>query len=67
MPETVSVALAELASEVQEGLLALAVATGLQVLTALMEEDVTAGGPAPHYSGTLAGPVERCRPRTTPE
>jgi transposase-like protein len=42
VPEAVSVALAELAGEVQEGLLALAVGTGLQVLTALMEEDVTA-------------------------
>jgi transposase-like protein len=40
--EAVSVALAELAGEVQEGLLALAVGTGLQVLTALMEKDVTA-------------------------
>ncbi len=42
VPEAVSVALAELAGEVQEGLLALAVGAGLQVLTALMEEDVTA-------------------------
>jgi transposase-like protein len=42
VPEAVSVALAELAGEVQEGLLALAVGTGLQVLTALMEKDVTA-------------------------
>jgi putative transposase len=40
--EAVSVALAELAGEVQEGLLALAVGAGLQVLTALMEQDVTA-------------------------
>jgi putative transposase len=39
--EAVSVALAELAGEVQEGLLALAVGAGLQVLTALMEQDVT--------------------------
>src|SRR5437763_7985450 len=42
MPERVSVALAELAGEVREGLLALAVGTGLQVLAALMEADVTA-------------------------
>lgn len=41
-PEQVSVALAELAEEVQEGLLALAVGTGLQVMTAMMEADVTA-------------------------
>jgi putative transposase len=42
VPETVSVALAELAGEVQEGLLALAVGTGLQVMAAMMEADVTA-------------------------
>jgi transposase-like protein len=42
VPEAVSVALTELAGEVQEGLLALAVGTGLPVLTALMEADVTA-------------------------
>jgi putative transposase len=41
-PETVSVALAELASEAQEALLALAVGTGLQVMAAMMEADVTA-------------------------
>ena len=35
-------ALAELAGEVQEGLLALAVGTGLQVMAAMMEADVTA-------------------------
>jgi putative transposase len=40
VPKAVSVALAELADEVQEGLLALAVGAGLQVLTALMEDDV---------------------------
>jgi putative transposase len=40
--EVVSVVLTELVGEVQEGLLALAVGAGLQVLTALMEEDVTA-------------------------
>jgi putative transposase len=42
VPETVSVALAELAGELREGLLALAVGAGLQVMAALMEEDVTA-------------------------
>jgi transposase-like protein len=40
--ETVSVSLAELAGEVREGLLALAVGTGLRVMAAIMEEDVTA-------------------------
>ena len=42
VPDTVNVALAELAGELREGLLALAVGTGLQVMAALMEEDVTA-------------------------
>jgi transposase-like protein len=42
VPEQVSVALAELAGEMREGLLALAVGTGLQVMVALMEEDVSA-------------------------
>jgi putative transposase len=42
VPETVSVAMAELAEDMREGLLALAVGTGLQVMAAIMEEDVTA-------------------------
>jgi putative transposase len=42
MPETVSVAMAEIAEDMQEGLLALAVGTGLQVMQQLMESDVTA-------------------------
>jgi transposase-like protein len=42
VPEQVSVALGELVGEVGEGLLALAVGTGLQVLSAMMEADVTA-------------------------
>ena len=42
VPDTVSVALAELAGEMREGLLALAVGTGLQVMAAIMEQDVTA-------------------------
>jgi putative transposase len=42
MPETVSVAMSEIAEDMQEGLLALAVGTGLQVMSALMEQDVTA-------------------------
>jgi transposase-like protein len=41
-PDTVSVALAELAGELREGLLALAVGAGLQVLAAMMEDDVAA-------------------------
>jgi hypothetical protein len=39
VPDTVSVSLAELAGELREGLLALAVGTGLQVVVAIMEED----------------------------
>ena len=42
VPDTVSVTLTELASEMREGLLALAVGAGLQVMAAIMEEDVTA-------------------------
>ena len=42
VPERVSVVLAELAGEMREGLLALAVGTGLQVMAAIMEADVTA-------------------------
>jgi hypothetical protein len=38
----VSAPLGELAGELREGLLALAVGTGLQVMAALMEADVTA-------------------------
>jgi transposase-like protein len=42
LPEAVSVALAELAGDVQEGLLAMAVGTGLQVMAAMMTADVEA-------------------------
>jgi putative transposase len=42
VPDTVSVALSELAGELREGLLALAVGTGLQVMAAIMEQDVAA-------------------------
>jgi len=40
-PERVSVAMAEIAERMQEGLLALAVGAGLQVMQALMDADVT--------------------------
>jgi putative transposase len=40
LPERVTVAVAELASAAHEGLLALAVGTGLQVLEVMLEEDV---------------------------
>ena len=40
-PERVTVVMAEIAEHMREGLLALAVGTGLQVMAALMEADVT--------------------------
>lgn len=49
VPERVSVAMAEIAENMGEGLLALAVGAGLQVMAALMEADVSA----------LAGPKGR--------
>jgi putative transposase len=66
MPETVSVAMAEIAEDMGEGLLALAVGTGLQVMQAIMAEDVTAAcGPKGKHDpartavrhGTEAGSV----------
>jgi putative transposase len=42
VPEWVSVAMAEIAGSMREGLLALAVGTGLQVMQVLMEAEVTA-------------------------
>jgi hypothetical protein len=41
LPERVSVAMTEIAENMHEGLLALAVGAGLQVMQALMEADVT--------------------------
>ncbi len=49
LPEEVTVALTELAGAAKEGLLALAVATGLQVMHTIMQEDVT----------TICGPKGR--------
>ena len=42
VPDAVTVAMADLAGELREGLLALAVGAGLQVMDALIEESVTA-------------------------
>jgi putative transposase len=42
LPEAVKVAMAELAGDVQEGLLAMAVGTGMQVMAARMNADVEA-------------------------
>ena len=41
IPQCVSVAMAEIAENMHEGLLALAVGAGLQVMAALMDTDVT--------------------------
>ncbi|HZJ04244.1 MAG TPA: IS256 family transposase [Nocardioidaceae bacterium] len=66
MPEQVSVAMTQIAEEMREGLLALAVGAGLQVMGQLMEADVTAVcGPrgkhnparAANRHGTEAGSV----------
>ncbi|MCW2685475.1 MAG: transposase, mutator type [Mycobacterium sp.] len=52
-PERVNVAMAEIAENMQEGLLALAVGAGLQVMQALMEADVTAlAGPKGEHDAT---------------
>ena len=66
LPETVSVAMADLAANLKEGLLALAVGAGLQVMGVLIEESVTAvAGPRGRHDpnrvalrhGTEAGAV----------
>jgi putative transposase len=56
VPEHVNVVMAEVAADLREGLLALAVGAGLQVMTALMEADVTAlAGPrGKHDAGRVA-------------
>ena len=55
-PEHVSVAMAEIAAHVGEGLLALAVGAGLQVMQTLMDADVTAlaGPKGKHDQGRIA-------------
>jgi len=66
VPEQVTVSMAEIAESAKEGLLALAVGTGLQVMTAMFDEDVTrlcgAGGKhnadrTGYRHGTEAGSV----------
>ena len=53
IPERVSVAMSEIAENMQEGLLALAVGAGLQVMEALMEADVTVlAGPKGRHDAT---------------
>jgi putative transposase len=52
VPERVSVAMAEIVENMGEGLLALAVGAGLQVMAALMDADVTAlAGPKGRHDG----------------
>ncbi len=60
VPEQVTVALTELTGQVQEGLLSLAVATGLQVMAQLMDADVEAvagpkGKPNPNRAAVRHG------------
>ena len=57
LPERVTVAVAELASAAREGLLALAVGTGLQVLEAMLAEE-SPGWSGPRAATTPTGP--RC-------
>jgi transposase-like protein len=66
VPEQVIVSMAEIAGSVKEGLLALAVGTGLQVMAAMFDEDVTRlcgpggkhnPGRAGYRHGTEAGSV----------
>lgn len=56
LPEAVTLAMADLAGAVKEGLLALAVGAGLQVMQVLMEEDVIvlAGPKGRHDPGRVA-------------
>jgi len=56
VPEQVSVAMAEVAEDMREGLLALAVGAGLQVMGSLMETDVSAVcGPKGKHNRERAG------------
>jgi hypothetical protein len=55
VPDSVAIAMTDLAQELREGLLALAVGTDLQVMGVLLEESVTA----------LAGPKGRHDPGRT--
>jgi len=60
VPEQVTVALEELTGQVQEGLLSLAVATGLQAMTQLMGPDVAAAA-GPKGRRSQLGAVQRHR------
>jgi hypothetical protein len=57
VPEQVIVSMAEIAGAAKEGLLALAVSTGLQVMAAMFEEDRMASTtPIVPGTGTAPGP-----------
>jgi hypothetical protein len=56
LPERVSVAMGEIAENIHQGLLVLAVGAGLQVMAALMEADVSA------LAGQRASTTRRSRP-----
>ena len=56
VPEQVLVSMAEIAESAKDGLLALAVGTGLQVMAAMFEEDVTVlCGPEGRHNADRAG------------
>ena len=56
VPETVTVAMAEIAEDMREGLLALAVGAGLQVMATLMQADVAAvAGPRGKHNPDRVG------------
>jgi putative transposase len=56
VPEQVIVSMAEIAESAKEGLLALAVGTGMQVMTAMFEEDVTGlCGPVGKHNSARVG------------
>jgi hypothetical protein len=62
IPDRVSVAMADLAGAMREGLLALAVGAGLQVMQALMDKSVTAlAGPKGRHD-----PTRSCRHKPLP-
>jgi hypothetical protein len=65
LPDAVSVAVGELGTELEEGLLAFAVGAGLQVLGAILDAEVTAlaGPKGRHDPQRSAAPRQRRRPR----
>ena len=62
VPERVSAVMAEIAGNMQEGLLALAVGAGLQVMSALMDADVTGlAGPKGRHDAARTAARHRAR------